>query len=273
MRMRLKDGKNKVVTLSYDDGVVQDIKLSEIAKKYGLRVTFNINTGRYFPENAEREKFSGRMKLSEAQEIYVNSGNELAVHTLTHPFLEELTDNEIINEVMTDRANIATQYKSIANGMAYPYGTYDDRVIDVLKKCGIVYSRTTKATESFGFPTDWLTLHPTCHHNNPKLMELAEQFIKGNKHNKTRMFYLWGHSYEFDDNNNWKVIEKFGKFMGGRDDVWYATNIEIYNYVKAYDSLQKSADSKIIYNPSAIDLWAEDSDGVFCIGSGKTVYR
>ena len=49
MMMRLKNGKDKVVTLSYDDGVVQDIRLSEIAKKYGLKITFNINTGRYFP--------------------------------------------------------------------------------------------------------------------------------------------------------------------------------------------------------------------------------
>ena len=32
MQMRLKDGKDKVLTLSYDDGVVQDIRLSEIAE-------------------------------------------------------------------------------------------------------------------------------------------------------------------------------------------------------------------------------------------------
>jgi hypothetical protein len=57
MIMRLKDGKDKVVTLSYDDGVVQDIRLSETAKKYGLKITFNINTGLYFQKNGEREKF------------------------------------------------------------------------------------------------------------------------------------------------------------------------------------------------------------------------
>ena len=45
------------------------------------------------------------------------------------------------------------------------------------------------------------------------------------------MFYLWGHSYEFDENDNRDVIEKFAEFVGGRDDIWYATNIEIYDYV------------------------------------------
>ena len=273
MRMKLVDGKSKVVTLSYDDGVVQDIRLSEIAKKYGLKVTFNINTGLYCDEGAERGKFYGRMKLSEAQKLYINSGNEVAVHALTHPFLEQLTENEIINEIMTDRNNISKQFNCIANGMAYPFGTYDERVIDILRKCGIVYSRTTKSTENFSFPTDWITLNPTCHHGNPRLMELAEKFAEGDRWERSIMFYLWGHSYEFDDNDNWEVIEKFAEFIGGRDDIWYATNIEVYNYVKAYESLQKSADSKIIYNPSAQDVWADDKDGVFCIKSGETVYR
>ena len=70
-----------------------------------------------------------------------------------------------------------------------------------------------------------------------------------------------------------KSTENFAKFIGNRDDVWYATNIEIYNYVMAYNSLQTSADLKMIYNPSAIDVWAMDKDGVFCIESGKTVFR
>ena len=46
MYMKLKDGKSKVLTLSYDDGVVQDIRFIEILDKYGLKGTFNINTGR-----------------------------------------------------------------------------------------------------------------------------------------------------------------------------------------------------------------------------------
>lgn len=273
MQMLLKDGKNKVVTLSYDDGVVQDIRLSAIAKKYGLKVTFNINTGLYFQEDGEREKYYGRMKLSEAKNLYLNSGNEVAVHTLTHPFLEELTETEMINEIMADRQNIKNQYNCIANGMAYPMGTYDDRVTDIVRKCGIAYSRTTKSTEKFGFPTDWITLHPTCHHNNPRLMELAEQFVQGDRWGRSRMFYLWGHSYEFDNNDNWDIIEKFAEFIGNRDDIWYATNIEIYDYVMAYNSLKASADFKIIHNPSAIDVWAVDKDGAFCVESGKTAYR
>lgn len=272
MQMRLKDGKIKVLTLSYDDGVVQDIRLIEIMSKYDLKGTFNINSALYLPEDKERERFYGRMKLSEAKELYIKSGNEVAVHALTHPRLEFLDTSEIIYEITEDRKCIEREYGKIARGMAYPYGTYNEKVIDVLDKCNIAYSRTTQSTLSFKFPENWLTLHPTCHHNNEKLMELAKRFVEEtNRHNVAEMFYLWGHSYEFDNNDNWNVIEEFAEYIGGHDHIWYATNIEVYDYVKAYERLQTSYDKKIIHNPSAIDVWFENKGEVYCVKAGETL--
>lgn len=273
MYIRFKDGKQKVVTLSYDDGVVFDIKLIEIMSKYGLKGTFNINTGLYLSEETTRDEWNGRMKLSEAKKTYSDSGNEIAVHALTHPFLEQLSEPEIIREITEDRKNIEREYGVIAKGMAYPFGTYDDRVLEILKNCGISYSRTVKSTESFKLPQNWLTLHPTCHHNNPKLMDLAKQFVESDRFGEGMMFYLWGHSYEFNNDNNWNVIEEFAEYIGNREDIWYATNIEIYNYVKAYESLITSYDQKIIHNPSAMDVWVFDNGETSLIKSGETLYR
>lgn len=275
MYMKLKDGKSKVLTLSYDDGVVQDIKLMELMKKYGVKGTFNISTGLYLPEDAVREKFYGRLKLSEALSLYKDSGNEVACHALNHPFLEKLKPENIAFEIVEDRKNIEREYHQLARGMAYPMGTYNDKVVDVLKQCGICYSRTTHSTESFAFPENWLTLHPTCHHDNPKLMELAKKFINEKPHYlpDNWMFYVWGHSYEFDNNDNWNVIEEFLDFAGGKDDVWYATNIEIYDYVKAYESLQISVDQRtMVHNPTATDVWAEYYGEIIKIPAGETLY-
>lgn len=274
MYMRLKDGKNKVLTLSYDDGVVQDIRLVKILDQYGIKATFNINTGLYLPEETIREKFYGHMKLSESKALYINSGHEVAVHTLTHPFLEKLKLDEVLMEVLEDRKNIEKQYGTLARGMAYPFGTYSDEVIDALDKCGICYSRTVKSTENFRFPENWLMLHPTCHHNNKNLMELTKKFVE----EKPRyvadnwLFYLWGHSYEFDNNDNWEVIENFAKQVGGKEDIWYATNIEIYDYVKAYESLQTSVDKKMVHNPSAIDVWFYKGNTTYCVKGGETIF-
>ena len=274
MYMKLKDGKSKVLTLSYDDGSVQDIRLIEILDKYKIKGTFNINTGGYAPEDKVRKIFSGRMKMSEAVSLYKNSCHEVAVHALTHPFLDRLKMDEIITEVMEDRRNIEKQYGTIARGMAYPYGAYNDDVLDALEKCGICYSRTTKSTENFGFPENWLELHPTCHHNNPKLMEMAKKFAEEKDKYIARnwMFYLWGHSYEFDNDNNWEVIEKFCEYIGNRDDIWYATNIEIYNYIKAYERLETSVDKKIVHNPSMLDIWFYQNGKTHCVKGGQTLY-
>jgi len=85
------------------------------------------------------------------------------------------------------------------------------------------------------------------------------------------MFYLWGHSYEFDDRDEWSLIESFCEYMGGKEDVWYATNIEIYDYVKAYNSLCISADIKTVYNPSACDVWFWHKGIVYCVKGGETI--
>ena len=273
MYIRFKDGKKKVVTLSYDDGVVYDVQLIEIMSKNGLKGTFNINTAYYLPEDATREEWKGKLKLSEAKKLYLESGNEVAVHSLTHPFLEQLDECEIIREIVEDRKNIERDYGVVAKGMAFPFGTYDDRVLEIIKNCGISYSRTVKSTENFYLPQNWLTLHPTCHHNNPKLMDLAKRFVESEIWASGSMFYLWGHSYEFNTDNNWDVIEEFAKYIGNREDIWYATNIEIYNYVKAYESLITSYDKTIIYNPSAIDVWVDIKGETLVIKSGETIYR
>ena len=70
MYMKLKDGKSKVLTFSYDDGVVQDIRFINILNAHGLKGTFNINTGRYLAEDAVREQFRGKLKLSEMSNFF-----------------------------------------------------------------------------------------------------------------------------------------------------------------------------------------------------------
>lgn len=97
---------------------------------------------------------------------------------------------------------------------------------------------------------------PTCHHTHPRFFELVDEFLADKNatnfwQDKPRLFFLWGHSYEFEDGNLWGVIEDFSKKVGNREDIWYATNIEVCDYVRAYDSLIWSADGKTVYNPTA----------------------
>ena len=100
--MRFPEGKKKALTLSYDDGVEQDIRLIEIMQKHGLKGTFNLNSGLYAPEGTvyPTGTIHRRMTKKQVTELYKESGMEVAVHGLTHPFLEQLPENVCLNEVI-----------------------------------------------------------------------------------------------------------------------------------------------------------------------------
>ena len=269
LNVRFPEGRFKAVTLSYDDGVKQDAKFIDIIDKYGLKCTFNLNSGCYPSEDSPHRRLSKKSCI----ELYKNSPHEVAVHGLTHPFLERLPAPNVAYEIIKDRESLENDFECIVRGMAYPFGTYSDEVVETLRACGIAYARTTKSTETFDIPTDWLRMPATCHHNNPRLMELARDFIENPPiRKKAKLFYLWGHTYEFDDRDNWNVIEEFAEYMGGRDDVWYATNIEIFEYIEDFNRLIFSVDAMRVKNPTARTIWFYFGKKVYSVNAGETIY-
>ena len=270
--MRFPEGRKKALTFSYDDGVIQDVRFMGILNQYGMKGTFNVNTGLYAPEIPDPQKPSRRLTETKLKEMFADGVHEIAVHSLTHPFLETLPPSGVAYEIVKDRENLEKQFGRIVRGMAYPMGTFSDEVVATLRQCGIAYARTVVSTEKFKLPTDWLRLPATCHHQNPRLMELAKTFVEKDVKYHAELFYLWGHTYEFDDNDNWNVIEDFCEFMGGREaDVWYATNMEIYEYVQDYERLVWSVDMTRVCNPTARKLWFCNRDTVYSIEAGETL--
>ena len=219
--------RKKALTLSYDDGVKQDKRLLEIMCKNGIKGTFNINSGSFSIDESK----GVRMSENSAKELYEKYDCEVACHGVKHLSLSQVSSAQAVADVVNDRINLENLFGKVIRGMAYANGCYDDNVVEILRQCGIAYSRTCITTESFGIPTDWLRLPTTCHHKNPKLMQLAEEFLQDktshyfwSNANAAKLFYLWGHSYEFPRDNNWNVIEEFASYIGGREDeIWYAT--------------------------------------------------
>ena len=112
-------------------------------------------------------------------------------------------------------------------GMAYPFNTYDDRVVKILSENGFLYAREGRETHSFDLQEDLLRFRPTCHHNDTELFNLADEFLKLNP-DSLKIFYIWGHSYEFEDEKKWGMIEEFLKKISGREDVFYGTSREVF---------------------------------------------
>ena len=271
--MRFPGFKAKAVTLSYDDGVRQDKRLISIMKENGLKGTFNLNGGQFSLTPSSEEK--GRMTVEEATALYDAKDFEVAIHGYKHLSVGCIDKAVATNDVIQDRVALEKVFGKVIKGMAYANGSFDEDV-SILKTCGVEYCRTTVSTESFDLPKDWLKWHPTCRHKDPKLFELVETFLNLKEPNyswfyKPMLFYLWGHSYEFDNDDNWHVIEEFAKKIGGREDIWYATNGEIYEYVTAYDNLRWSADGTLVHNPTNVDVYLGYHGKKIVIESGKTV--
>lgn len=270
--MRYPGGLSKALTLSYDDGVEQDVRLMDILDRRGLKCTFNVNSGLYAPSGMvwPKGQVHRRMSLQAAKALYIGSGHEVAVHGVAHQPLAELPDGQVAWEISRDRENLEREFGGIVRGMAYAMGSFDDRVAEIAGRCGILYARVVAPSHSFSIPKNWLQLEPTCHHNDPELMPLLEKFLADDSPYACSLFYLWGHSYEFEGNDNWHVIEAFADRAGGHADVWYATNIEIFEYIEAYRQLRFTADCSRVYNPTCREIWLKAGDCTLSVKPGET---
>ncbi len=248
------EGKAKALTMSYDDGKIQDERLVEIFNKNGIKGTFNINYGLM-----DMEQNPPRIAKERVAKLY--KGHEVATHTMTHPTIERCPLVEIAQEILEDRKGLEALTGGLVRGHAYPNGSYNEEIKQLFCQLGIAYGRVVECVPDFNLPKDPLEWHPTCHHNDPELMEKAEFFASFQKKQYLKLMYVWGHSYEFDNNNNWEVIERFCEYMGGREDIWYATNIEIVDYMSAAKNLKFSADNEMVYNPNAQSVWLQINSG------------
>ena len=173
--MRFPGFKRKALTFSYDDDVIFNKRLIEIFNKYGLKATFNLNSG-YFTAVDEDWGISQDTMV----ELLKNSNHEIAVHGERHLSMSELDRATIVNDIIQDRKNFEKLFGRVVKGRAYPNGTgaMNDYSVEILKACGIKYARKTVSTHDFNVPNDWFRLPATCHHADSKLMELAKTFIE-----------------------------------------------------------------------------------------------
>lgn len=250
-------GVRRALTMSYDDGAEFDRRLVGIFNENGIRGTFHLNSGKLGTE--------GYVSREETAKLYKN--HEVSVHTVTHPYLTQIPDGQVLEEILSDKMALEELCRYPVRGMSWPFGAYTDHVIGLAEACGMEYSRTVKATKAFDLPQNFMKWHPTAHHDDD-LEGLWKQFLE-REFEQMLLFYVWGHSHEFSRNHNWEKIETFCRMAGGREDVWYAANIEILDYVQASRSLRFSGNRRMVCNHSAQDVWISVDREPVCIAAGE----
>ncbi len=258
-------GAKLALTMSYDGGNRADERLVGIFNRHGIRGTFHLCN-----QVLEAEDGVGR---SAVRQLY--EGFEISAHTVLHPFLDDIPASRLLREILDNRMYLEELAQAPVRGMSYPFGSASERVVRALPHYGIEYARTTGSAPGFQLPSDPLRWCPSCHHNQG-LMAMAEAFITGQGMSKRRLerprlLYVWGHSYEFDNKDNWDVMEAFCAYAGGREDIWYATSIEILDYMKALENLKFTARLDRVANPGALDVWLSVEGAAVRVPGGSQV--
>ena len=255
------NGKRRIVTFSYDDGPEEDRRLVALLNRYGMKATFHLN-GRTYQYLTCEEKLEVRNKYQ---------GHEIACHTLQHGWPERMPGISIVNEVVRDRLILEeiTGYPVV--GMSYPNGSVSKFAAETMEACGISYSRTTNSTMKMKMPQNFLFWNPTCHQKDA--LDLCQQYLDNlDSYWTGPLFYIWGHSYELRTEEDWHDMETILQMLSGHEQIWYATNLEIYDYTMAQRRLRISADETVLYNPAALDVWVEkDRQKIIHIPAGQTV--
>ena len=233
--------KNKAIVFSFDDGVEQDKRLIEIFDRYGLRCTFNLNSGMFGMHTSHEAMLFGEMRVfnnrriprDECKEVYRN--HEVAAHSVTHPILPSLSDGDLVWQVREDARALEEVIGRSISGLAYPggYCTYfDDRTANlILQNTNLYYGRTAKSSHTFALPENPMIFFPTVSHREIEIRDrLADEFLQLET-DEPQLFYIWGHSYELDvDEKIWAQFERFCEKIAGRDDILYATTDEAFRH-------------------------------------------
>lgn len=252
--------KKKAVTFSYDDGRTYDVRLAELFDKYGAKCTFNLCSGTAWKDL--------RYYMPDDDILKISKNHEIAIHSVDHDYTDAMPNDKLLTQVYENRLNLEKIIGKPVVGMAYPYGTYSKDFIEILKSVGIKYSRVTEVSKNFRPDLNFYEWKGSCHHKNA--MPKVDAFIKGNYHN-LELLYIWGHSYEFENDNNWELIEEILQKLSSQDNIWFATNIEVYDYLNAIKNLRVALDEKSVYNPSAVSVYATYNDKEIELKPGLTV--
>lgn len=241
------------VTSSWDDGTVHDRRLVRLFREHGFKGTFYLNSGAFadLPGGNSRH-----IESREVPELY--QGLEVGSHTVFHPFPWRMGDELLFADMIEDRRRLEVLSGTVVRGFVFPFGRNDQssRLQPLAARAGFRYARASHIGGRFSPPGDFLEWAVSCHCGR----DLPPQWeaFKNNTQ-PDRLFYVWGHSYEFEETHGWEHIENFVREAAAVPGLWFATNGEIHDYVTAWRSLEWSLDRRIVRNPSgsAIDFVAD----------------
>lgn len=266
IRKLYPNGKAKAFNITYDDGVLQDVCFVELLNKYGLKGTFNLNSGLMETEfewthpNGMTVK---RLPTGVVAELYQN--HEVASHTLTHPYLSTLTEEEVMEEMARDKENLERLTGKPVLGFAGPFHHWGPMIVECAKRCGFEYARNAEERYCYAPPEDYFCWAAGSYHIMPGFRDFVEGFFDTEE--ELALCQIVGHTYDLDAENLWGYMQSVLQRVAGDERILSMTNLELVRYLKAMRSVVITENT--ISNPSNQPLWFEKDGKVICVEPGE----
>jgi hypothetical protein len=274
------EGKYKAFTLSFDDGLEGDIPLIEMMNRHQVKGTFNLNSGRFEEGYVIEKRFPNPaphtvLARDRVPEVYRE--HEIACHGYTHMNLDGVSPRAQAYQLVRDIYELEKLTGKRVLGMAYPNGSYDENTIQVARILELKYARTVRSSGDFSLPEDFLKWCPSCHYHAESCLELAKRFAAPlvGPNRRLQVFYVWGHTHELYGYDDWNRMEQLLELVGEKEEIWYATNGEIVEYLEAAKKLIYFADGTRVTNPTCQRIWLRSGHKyypkVYEVGPSETI--
>ena len=271
IEMLFPGGKSKALILSFDDSPTADRRLVKLMNQYDLKGTFHLNSNKFGEPNY--------VTKAEVKTLY--AGHEVSVHSANHPNLPDIKKIDVIAELLEDRKALEKLVGYPVRGMAYPFGNYNDEVIDVVKDLNIEYARTVEDSYNFAIPKNFLKWEPTVHQfcsayfkpNQPEvdkkeMLRFNQVIADFMKADTLALLDIWGHSWENGDGSKWGDVESYFKILAHQPNICYTTHINLVDYINAYRNLKFTVNKDAVENHSAINVFIKINKEIYEIPAG-----
>jgi len=116
------------LSLAFDDGYESHyFVVNSLLDERNFSATFFV-----FPETVN--EWNGRSLMNASQIWDLSRDYEIGSHTMTHPYLNELSDSEIEFELASSKKLLSEIIGKEIEVVAFPYGRYDERVLNISRK-------------------------------------------------------------------------------------------------------------------------------------------
>lgn len=223
-----------IVTTSWDDGSIFDLKVAELLNKYGIKGTFYVPKS-LFAHPLERDDI-----------LMLDKYSEIGSHTLNHVDLTKVSLSEAKREIEGSKTYLEDLLGHNVPMFCYPSGRFNKDIKKIVRDAGFIAARTTKRG-GFNLPSDpyeWqITLYASPGLPTPTLIPwlkrriaitglldwetqaklLFDKFLKVGG-----IYHIWGHSLGFEINLHWDKLDRVLAYISHREGVHYMTNGEIF---------------------------------------------